>query len=64
MDGLLAAPIAELFELYFALNNLLVFIGVIITPLAHGATERDQPVSMLDLCHGYDDTMNRKNWQP
>lgn len=41
MNGLLAAPFAELFELDLALNLLLIFAGIIILPLADGTTKSD-----------------------
>jgi hypothetical protein len=46
------APIAELLKFDLALHNLLVFVRIIITPLADGATQRYKPVGMFDLCHG------------
>ena len=42
-----ATPVAELLKLDLPLHQLLIFIGVIITPLADGATHRDQPVCMF-----------------
>ncbi len=41
VDGLHPAPITELFELDLAFHQLLIFIGVIITPFANGATHGD-----------------------
>ena len=52
-----ATPVAELLELDLPLYQLLIFIGVIITTLADAATHRDQPVGMLYLGHGNDDTI-------
>ena len=40
MNRLLAAPVAELFEFHFALNLLLVLVGIIIPPLANAAPQR------------------------
>jgi hypothetical protein len=51
VERVLAAPVAELLELDLALNQLLVFRGVIIMPFAHGATERDQFVCAFGLGH-------------
>ena len=52
-----AAPVAELLEFDLPLHQLLVLIGVIITPLADAAAHRDKPVGMFDLGHGNDDTI-------
>lgn len=52
MDGLFPAPIAELLIFDLPLHQLLVLIGVIITPLAHGAAERYQPIGSLYFSHG------------
>jgi hypothetical protein len=57
VNRLHTAPFAELLELYLPLHQFLVFIGVIITTLADTATHRDQPVDMLYLGHGNDDTI-------
>jgi hypothetical protein len=51
------APVAELLEFDLPFHQLLVFIGVIITALADVAAHRDQPVGMLYLGHGNDDTI-------
>ena len=42
-----AAPVTELLKLDLPLHQLLVLIGVIITPLADGAAHRDQPIGMF-----------------
>lgn len=57
VKGFHPAPIAEFLKLYLSLNKLLVFIGIIITPLANAAAHRDQPVGMLNFGHGKDDTI-------
>ena len=41
MHGLGAAPLAELIQFYLALNRFLVFMRIIILPLADGAAESD-----------------------
>ena len=42
-----AAPVTKLLKFDLPLHQLLVFIGVIITPLADSAAHRDQPVGMF-----------------
>jgi hypothetical protein len=66
MQRFYAAPVAELLEFDLSLHQLLVFIGVIITALADVATHRYQPVGMLYLSHGNDDTLFRlkTQWRP
>jgi hypothetical protein len=51
MLGLLPAPLAELGQLNFPLNLLLVLMGIIIAPFADGAAKRDQIVGIFDLGH-------------
>jgi hypothetical protein len=58
-----AAPVAELLEFDLPLHQLLIFIGVIITPLADAAAHCDKPVGMLYLGHGNDDTIFRLKMQ-
>ena len=41
------APVAELLKLDLPLHQLLILIGVIITPLADGAAHGNQPVGMF-----------------
>ncbi len=41
MGRLCPAPITELLEFYLAFHLLLVFVDIIITPLAGGAPEGD-----------------------
>ena len=48
----LLAPLAVLLVFDLPLHLLLVFVRVIITPLAHGAAEGDQSVSSFYLGHG------------
>ena len=47
MQRFYAAPVAELLKLDLPLHQLLVLIGVIITPLADGAAHRDQPIGLF-----------------
>ena len=47
MGSLRPAPTAELLELYFPLNLFLVLMGIIIPPLADGASHRDKSVRTL-----------------
>ena len=42
-----AAPVAELLKFDLPLHQLLVLVGVIITPLADGAAHGDQSVGMF-----------------
>jgi hypothetical protein len=63
VEGLLLTPLAVLLEFDLALHLLLVLIRVIITPLANGATERDQFVCALYFGHGKYDNAYKENWQ-
>ena len=56
VKGFHAAPVAELLHFDLALHQLLIFIGVIIAPLANTAAERDQSVGMFNLGHGENNT--------
>jgi len=51
VQRLLAAPFAELLELYFPLHGLFVLVGIVITPFADGAAHGYQPVGAFCLCH-------------
>jgi hypothetical protein len=51
MHGLLPAPVTKLLVFDLALYLLLVFIGVIITPLADGTAHRYQPVGSFHFSH-------------
>jgi len=61
--GFCPAPIAKLIKFDLALNLLLIFIGVVITPFANRAAKRDQPVSVFNFSHGDDDTTNSERRQ-
>ena len=56
MRGMYPAPVTELGKFDLPLHLLLVLIGVIITPLTHGAAEGDQTVCALHFSHADDDT--------
>ncbi len=47
MQRFYAAPVAELLKFDLPLHQLLILIGVIITPLALRAAHRNQPVGMF-----------------
>ena len=47
MQRLDAAPVTKLLKLDLPFNQLFVFIGVIITPLADGTAHRNKPVGMF-----------------
>ena len=49
---LLPAPTAELFQFDLPLNQFLIFVGIVIPPLADGAPHGDKSVGPLYLCHG------------
>ena len=63
MQRFYAAPVTEFLQFDFPLNQFLIFIGVIITPLADAAAHRNKPVGMLYLGHGKDDTTFRLKTQ-
>ena len=48
---LLAAPVAELLELYLPLHGLFVLVGIVIAPFADGTAHGDQPVGAFYFCH-------------
>ena len=52
MSSFKTAPIAELLKFDLAFHNLLIFVRIIITPFANGATQRYKPIGMFNLCHG------------
>ena len=64
MDGLHAAPFAELRIFDLALHLLLVLVRIVITPLARGATERNETVGSLNFCHEEYSTMACGKRQP
>ena len=47
MQRFYAAPVAKLLKFDLPLHQLLILIGVIITPLADGAAHGDQSVGMF-----------------
>ncbi len=63
MYRLLSAPVAELLKFNFSLHGFLVFIGVIITPLADSAAECDQSIGAFHLGHGNYNSASSKKWQ-
>jgi hypothetical protein len=64
VEGLLPAPVAELPELDLPLNLFLVLVGIIIPPFADGATQRDQCIGPLYLCHEGNDSVFEEKTQP
>ena len=64
MDRLLPAPFAELLQLDFPLDSLLVLMRIIIPPFADGAAEGDETVGTLDFSHVGDDNTFLRRMQP
>jgi len=60
MRRLLAARIAELFELHFPLHAFLVFAGVIVPVAADRTLEDDQIIGVFRFCHGAILTLDRR----
>jgi hypothetical protein len=57
VDRFHTTPTAKLLEFDLSLHQLLIFIGVIITPLTNGATHSDKSVGVFNFGHGNDDTI-------
>ncbi len=51
MDGFLATPVAELFELDLPLHHLLVLASGVVHVFASGAAEPDEFFGEFSLCH-------------
>ncbi len=60
MERLRAAQAAKFLQLDLPFNLLLVFIRIIIPPLALGAAHRDEAISAFYLSHGKDCTISLK----